>query len=310
MKKIIVHNPSNERTKNYRYYNYFFDQFTEHLKNFFEVEENRYFELAHSTRYPIWLQKRINDYDDILECEYVIENSENGEFVVMTISDSITGIIFSEKRNPYFKKGLVAQFLPREIYLNGEKYMYKLSPWVYFKSNMVDIEPYYQKRLNNPPTNNKICFRGVTTDRPIISHIDKNIITSSDILTPTTYFDDIITYKMSLSVDGAAEFCYRDIECFGLGVPILRFEYLSKMYNELIPNYHYISVPRPDDLRLYRLGNEFHARLIEKRHYEVLNDTEFLNFISKNARKYYEDNCQINNLIKNTHNLLNLNSWI
>ena len=73
-----------------------------------------------------------------------------------------------------------------------------------------------------------------------------------------------------------------------LGIPFLRFEYISELNPNLIPNFHYISVERPDDLKIDRIGNEEHARMLEKRFLEVKDDTDFLNFISNNARNYYE----------------------
>jgi len=95
-----------------------------------------------------------------------------------------------------------------------------------------------------------------------------------------------------------------------VGIPILRFEYVSKMHDPLIPNYHYISIPRPDDMVSYSQGIEEHAKLIVKRYQEVLNDDEFLKFIAQNARSYYEKNCTMNQIIKNTYELLELNNWL
>jgi hypothetical protein len=63
-------------------------------------------------------------------------------------------------------------------------------------------------------------------------------------------------------------------------------------------------------MTLYRMGNENHAKLLENRYYEVINDKEFLDFISSNARKYYEENCEINAAMKKTFDLLNLKNWM
>lgn len=309
--RIRVHNPSNEYTKDYRSYNRFWDEFTEYLKNFFDVEENRYFDNAHTQRFPIKLVKGSTIDLLLLECEYIIENLENGEFVIMSVSDDLTHAMINEKHNPYLKKVLVSQFLGEKILEHTGIYMYKYSPWTYFTSSVMDIEHYYQKRLSNEPTENKLYFRGTSLeDRAILNYINRDNITEFVPLKQDIYYDDIIRHKVALSVDGRGEFCYRDIECFGLGVPIIRYEYISKFYNELIPNYHYISIDRPYDMGLYRLGNESHARKLEHRYHQVLNDKDFLNFISKNARKYYEDNILQPNRIKNTFNLLNLQSWL
>jgi aminoglycoside phosphotransferase family enzyme len=76
-----------------------------------------------------------------------------------------------------------------------------------------------------------------------------------------------------------------------LGVPFIRFEYTTEFMEPLIPNVHYISVDRPNDLfdwmKLDRLGEKHHAELIIKRYLEVKDDDEFLNLISKNAKEYY-----------------------
>jgi FkbM family methyltransferase len=309
--KIRVHNPSNEHTKNYRNYNKFWDDFTEYLKNFFDVEENRFFDSAHMQRFPVKLNKGLSNELLLLECEYVIENLENGEFVVMSVSDDLTHATINERNNPFLKKVLISQFLPEKILEHTGEHMYKYSPWTYFTSSVMDIEPFYERRLETPPTEDRLYFRGTSLeDRSILEFFNPETITQFAPQPQDIYYNDIIKHKVALSVDGRGEFCYRDIECFGLGVPIIRYEYKSKFYNELIPNYHYVSLKRPYDMGLYRLGNESHARKLESRYNEVLNNTEFLDFISKNARKYYEDNILQNNKIKNTFNLLNLYDWL
>jgi len=311
MVRIKIHNPCNEHTRYYRYYNYFWDKFTDYLKEFFEVEENRYYEFAHMQRFEVNLKKGLSNEFLLLECEYVIENLDNGEFVVLSVADDLSHAILNEAKNPLLKKVLISQFLPKKIHDHVFQNFYKYSPWTYFQSNMDNIEGYYQKRIDNEPKEIKLYFKGTSLeDRKILHYLDKNIITNFNPVVPNQYFNDIINHKLALSVDGRGEFCYRDIECFGIGVPILRFEYASKFYSELIPNYHYISIPRPHDMDLYRLGNQSHAKLLEQRYYEVIDNDEFLNFIANNARRYYEKNCEINNAIINTFNLLNLKNWI
>jgi len=312
--KILVHNPQNKYTKHNRFYNDFWDEFTEYLKKYFIVFENRESENAHISYSKINLVHGTynnNDYG-LLECEYLIENLHNGEFVIMSVADLITRGVINEQMNPKLKKVLISQYLQSEIdYHIIPEFRYKYNPWTYFIfNNNIDLEKYYKKRLVTQPTENKLYFRGELTNRNILSYIDKNLITNFNIISRDDYFDEIIKYKISISIDGRGEFCYRDIECFGVGIPILRFEYVSKMHDPLIPNYHYISIPRPDDMVSYSQGIEEHAKLIVKRYQEVLNDDEFLKFIAQNARSYYEKNCTMNQIIKNTYELLELNNWL
>jgi hypothetical protein len=311
MTKIKIHNPCNEHTRYYRYYNLFWDKFTDYLKTIFEVEENRYFEFANRDRYKVKLNSSAREDFLLMECEYVIENLENSEFVILSVADDLTHAILNERENPYLKKVLISQFLPKKVLHHVKDYYYKYSPWSYFQAQVIDLEPYFNRRLTLIPTETKMYFKGTSiSDRSILEHINKDIITDFSPVIADIYFNDLINHKLALSIDGRGEFCYRDIECFATGVPIIRFEYESVFYNNLIPNYHYISIPRPTDMGLYRTGNKSHAELLEKRYYEVINNIDFLSFISKNAREYYKNNCEINSIIKNTFKLLNLDSWV
>jgi hypothetical protein len=53
-----------------------------------------------------------------------------------------------------------------------------------------------------------------------------------------------------------------------------------------------VSVDRPDDFKdwmnLDKTGTQIHADKIIKRYLEVKDDTDFLNFVSENAREYYK----------------------
>lgn len=312
MTKIKIHNPCNAHTRYYRYYNLFWDEFTEHLKKFFDVEENRDFEFAHMQRFPVTINKGISEDFCLLECEYLIQNLENDEFVTMTVADDITHATVNEKENPLLKKTLISQFSPRKMnhYIN-DNCKDKLSPWTYFQSIVFDLESYRLKRKNEKPTRKELYFRGTSLeDRKIIHHIDKNIITDFNPIPPDGYFTELIQHKIGLSVDGRGEFCYRDIEYMALGVPILRFEYESKFFDPLIPNFHYISIPRPVDMELYRDGNENHAKMLEEKYYSVVEDDDFLHYISENARNYYEKNCKIESIIANSFDMLGLKNWI
>ena len=311
--KIRVHNPCNEFTRYYRNYNYFWDKFTEHLKKFFDVYENRYFENAHKERFPVKLSKGGDSNFLMLECEYVIENLENGEFVILSIADELSHAVINEQSNHFLKKVLISQFNTKKLYLHiDNKNYHKYSPWTYFQSQIFDLESFYRKRLSIVPSKEKLFFRGTSLeDRRFLYELSDDVLEKNfSSVPPDSYFNEIINHKIALSIDGRGEFCYRDIECFAIGVPIIRFEFESVFYDKLIPNYHYISIPRPQDMDLYRMGNSSDAKLMEDRYREVINDEEFLNFISKNAREYYLKNCEIENNVKRTFNLLNLNDWI
>jgi hypothetical protein len=312
MVELIVHTPQNEDSSRYRYYNIFFKNFINFLKTKFIVEEDTYFEYANIQSYPVKLLNN-DSSSDLLECEMIIENKKTKEFFVLSVSDNLTGTILNHQSNPLCKKILVAQYNEKTIknHLRGD-FFEKFEPWIYFPSNEFDLDGKFQKRKEIETYIDKFCFWGTSMeDRKILSHFNPEIFDGGlPIGNFDSYSDTLIQYKMALSIAGRAEFCYRDIENFGMGIPIIRFEYENKMSVPLVPNYHYISIKRPDNLVYDRLGEKEHAELIEKRFFEVKDDYEFLNFISKNARNYYENNLSPEGSITSTYYQLGLNEWL
>jgi hypothetical protein len=312
MAKLIIHTPQNEASSKYRYYNIFFKNLISYLKDRFEVEEDTYYEFANMYSYPVQLLSE-DSPTHLLECEMIIENLDTMDFVVLSVSDSLTSAILNHQSNPHCKKILVAQFDERYIksHLREKNNFYKYSPWIYFPSNEYDLDSKYKKRKELENFEDKFCFWGTSMeDRKILSHFDSSIFDGGlPIGNFDAYSDTLIKYKVALSIAGRAEFCYRDVENFGMGLPIIRFGYKNKMYNHLIPNFHYISVERPDDLEYDRLGNESHAKMIENRFNEVKDDYDFLNYISLNSRKYYEQFLSPDKSVEFTYNILDLDSW-
>lgn len=310
--KIVVHNPQNEHTKGYRYYNYFFEEFIKNLYNHFDVEENTYFKNAHIESFPI---KLLGDdsMTSILECEMVIENKSTKEFVVVSVADQLTSITVNHQNNPLCTKVLISQFNEKTIrdHVADPNNFKKYSPWIYFPSNKFDLDGFYSKRKSIKNFIDSFAFWGSgLEDRSILKFIDSpHFKYGLPIGGFDTYADNLINYKVALSVSGRAEFCYRDIENFGMGIPILRFDFTNTMFKPLIPNFHYIAVKNPNKLVLDKHGEVEHAMLLTQRFLEVKDDYNFLVFISDNAKKYYEDNLTVKNSIDLTYNLLNLNTW-
>jgi hypothetical protein len=312
MKTIIVHTPQNEISWTYRYYNHFWKFFIEFLKTKFVVEEDTYFEFANRFQYEVQLLNDVSK-SNMLECEMIIEDKETKEFVVLSVSDLLTGSVLNHQSNPLCKKILFSQFDRKEIYrhLRSEENKDKYNPWIYFPSNLYDIDSLYEYRKSQTELIDKFCFWGTSIEaRSILSNFSNDYFDGGRPIGDFyNYSKKLLTYKVALSIAGRGEFCYRDIENFGMGIPIIRFEYKNELYNPLIPNYHYISIDRPDDLPIDREGKEHHAKMIESRFLEVKDDVEFLKFISENARKYYEDHLSVDGGIKTTYEILKLNEW-
>lgn len=310
---ILVHNPCNEHTRYYRYYNYFWDKLTDTLKEKYNVSENRYFEKANSERFPVFLQDGSQTL--LMECEYLIENLDNGNIHILSVSDDLSHAILDLQYHPKLQKVLVAQFYRKKIEFHVRNNMTKYSPWIYFHSDYnVDLLYWRQQRSKVTEYNQKLFFRGSNLEsRPILQYLNKNIFTGpNSIGCAKNYFNDAIQHSLGLSVAGRGEFCYRDIEYMAIGIPMIRFEYQSELYSPLVPNYHYISIPYPEDMPLCngvcsdRLGLEQHAKMIENKFIETVRDKEFTDFISNNAKQYYDTYLTLNPSIDLTLDILNL----
>jgi hypothetical protein len=321
--KIIIHNPTNFTTKKYRYYNIFFDKLVETLKEKFDIIENRYFIDSHKERHPIKLlydeqNTNISHSTLMLECEMILENYDTKQLKVLSVSDYFThanlGLFNNEVAQPYISKILLSQFNRKSI----EHHCYNkvidsvYSPWIYFPSNLYDLNELYNKRQKISSLIDKFYFRGSGLEhRPMIKHFNQQLFYGGgSIGNFENYANEAIQYKIGFSCAGSAQFCYRDIEYMAMGIPMLRFEYTNEMSPNLIPNFHYISITPPYDcLSEHTMTNE-HAQIVENKFLEIKNDIEFLQFISNNAREYYLNFIHDINGIQNTLQILKIEEWL
>jgi hypothetical protein len=295
-KKLIIHQPTNHYSNRYRYYNIFFDNLIKKLSENNDVIVDRYYKNVHRGRVKVdlgWSED--NDFlIEMQDCEMIIEDYDTKETQILSVSDDLTPTSLNLQSYDNTKKIFISQFIRDKVYHHvAKENHHKYYPWIYFPSNEYDLEKYYQKRLETEPQDSRMYFRGETGTRTILQHFNSDVFYGGNPIGGfDTYANELINFKLGLSVAGRGEMCYRDVEYMALGVPFIRFEYTTEFMEPLIPNVHYISVDRPDDLfdwmKLDRLGEKHHADKIIKRYLEVKDDTDFLNFVSENAREYYK----------------------
>jgi hypothetical protein len=320
--RIIVHNPTNFITKKYRYYNIFFDNLVSNLKDKFNIIENRYFINCHKERYPVKLlydndNESINYSTIMLECEMILENYDSKEIKILSVSDYFSdinlGLFNNERAKPFINKVLISQFNRKDIlhhcYDKNIDNIY--SPWIYFPSNLYDLNSLYNQRKKISSFIDKFYFRGTGLEhRPMIRFFNTDLFYGGNSIGNfDNYANELINYKIGFSCAGSAQICYRDIEYMAMGIPMLRFEYTNEMSPNLIPNFHYISAGPPIENRDEHIATQEHAKLIEEKFLQIKDDKNFLDFISNNAREYYLNFIHDQNGIDHTINLLGLVDW-
>jgi len=294
-KKLIIHQPTNHYSNRYKYYNVFFDNLVKKLSEKNEVIVDRYYKNVHRGRVNVelgWYEDQ-DFFVEMQDCEMIIEDYDTKETQILSVSDDLTPTSLNLQSYDNTKKIFISQFVRDKVYHHvAKEHQHKYFPWIYFPSNEYDLESFYQKRQEITPKDDRMYFRGETFSRTILNHFTPDVFYGGNSIGGfETYVNELIKFKLGLSVAGRGEMCYRDVEYMALGVPFIRFEYTTEFFEPLIPNVHYISVDRPDDLfdwmKLDRIGEKNHAELIIKRYLEVKDDDEFLNLISKNAKEYY-----------------------
>lgn len=128
------------------------------------------------------------------------------------------------------------------------------------------------------------------------------------------FLNDIKKHGVALSLPGANEVCNRDIECFAIGVPVIRPTINVAYDDPLIPNYHYISCYGSCDYTIdgnpkYTSYDDFKKNLLQTWN-RVKNNKEYLEFVGNNGKKWFDKNCTINNNVDTVLKKLNLNLLI
>jgi hypothetical protein len=187
---------------------------------------------------------------------------------------------------------------------NRSDFGFNLKPTTFYPFNShINYDYWYHERMfiEYDTLIDKMFFGGsIRGDIPRLQDIGlvNGLVNETLSLDIDRYLDMAIHHKIGLSINGAGEVCHREIEYMAIGLPNLRLEYMTQLDPPLIPDYHYISIPRgnfPWDTNYNRDGGPEYVEAYKKRFLEVKDDREFLSFIVKNARDYYTAYCSPHN---------------
>jgi hypothetical protein len=167
--RVRVYNQLNGSDRLFRNWNLFWERLTERLGTIFDVEDRRVCEREWSGSMLAHLDAATSGPLHVQECEYVVENAENGEFCVLSAADVLTPALMYEKANPKLKRGLISQYVPEGVKLDAGPFFHKYGPWIYFPMGNLDLDVWYFLRKAIPKLVDKMYFRGSTGSRPIMA---------------------------------------------------------------------------------------------------------------------------------------------
>jgi hypothetical protein len=330
--KIITHRFQNEKWG--RAHLPFFKKLDKYLSNFFEIQSINYNIDGDTMSGNISLIKdtgtQFGKNPPISDVDCVIENAETGELKLISFTEYFNSYCAHITKSPNCSKVLLAHFNWQNIYYwlkrdHAINCLKKVSPWIFLPFAEFDVDFYRNKRNQLDNFEDKMFWLGSGVDayRKMIRIIDnKGLMQPIGCKGHESYLEALINSKIGLSYyldldkyntpfDHTGEFCYRDIEYTLLGLPYIRIEFKDTTYDPLLPNVHYISIPREHAYVAYAIkGDEGVADLYINRYREVIDDKEFLNYISTNQLNWANNNLMNNRKEEITFDLLNLKEWM
>lgn len=260
----------------------------------------------------------IKEFDcHISDCELVIYDKENDILKAFSFAESKTQLfnIFEKRDNPNDLLLITHRHGWFQPNVNpSDHHKFKVDATVYYPwKPYINYDYYYTLRKFRGYDNlidKMFCLFTTNRHDPHTLREMGLVSQSPGLLSIMDYLYLAIKHKVGLAIHGLAEVCHRDLEYMAIGLPMIHLEYMNQLNPPLIPDYHYISISRgskfPIDGNADRIGGEKYIEAYKKRFLEVKDDYEFLEFISKNAKEYYETYCSTKNRLSHILKLLNL----
>lgn len=331
MIKIRIHRFENEMWG--RAHLPFFRKFDEYLKNYFDVDFVNYNKDGETFSGKIKLQSNISSFGKnppISDVECIIENLETKDIKVLSFTEFFNHYVAHFAKSDACSKVLLAHFNwdHRFHLINKERSIEcidKVNPWIFLTFKEFDFDFYRKKRSELSSFEDGLFYLGSGLDgyrKSVLEVESKGFLQKTGSYGFNDYLEKLINSKVGLShymdldkctnpFEYPGEMCYRDIEYMSVGLPFIRIEYKDSLHDPLIPNHHYISIPREEAYVAYEKYKEVGvANLYIKKYLEIKENDAFLSFISKNQMKWFDKNIKSPNKEKLTFDLLGLEKWL
>jgi len=275
-----------------------------------------------------WPKKHINfledsentNFDKLIHCGrrhaiVIIENVENKKYMVVSTWDAISQEV---SHWPDFKDNCVELFTSHGMQKNPNTYELsdiKYTPLSYILGpveceKFVDF--YYEENLKNENRiiPKKLWYKATHpySFRNYIYENDQRFDFETGRDTIKEFTKKMSKHKIVMDISGIGGNSIRFPQGMGLGLVVIRPKVNVLADNPVIPNYHFIELDCDDysssqDYSKYKILADAYIDKFE----EVKKDEEYINYISKNARDYFDKNCRFKNFFDLVVKKLDLN---
>lgn len=232
------------------YNNWYVSEFYKYFHKKFQEQVNVNLKYIPTKDLAKYFGKEVSNHSSSIFNWYnlILLNPKNERFFIHSWYDYAPEIIdYSIENNFDISKFSCVSNLTEDI-IQKYKSKMEVQPSVYYLENWSDIG-LVNKHMNLPKKIDKVYFNGL-----IYGHREKIIeflktkkyftiktkTNPNEFQSKTDYYNLLSAHKFGLSLNGAANICYRDLELFGLGVINLRQPLKSMTYNPIIKDVHYI----------------------------------------------------------------------
>jgi hypothetical protein len=170
--------------------------------------------------------------------------------------------------------------------------MSKVLPWTYFETHALHFQSRLDERRAARGARTPLFFRGNVSwagRRPILEELARRGLVNADfdVSHPyDAYLRELADHRLVLALEGFGNVCHREIEAFGLGVPVLMPVPVNTFHEPLVPDRHFVAVQAEAE----REPPEQVADQLERRYREVIDDRAYLDAVAREALGWYERN--------------------
>lgn len=257
----------------------------------------------------------IDNWYGVVRKNIIIQNNRTEQFFTIDHADQCNEISEDLASHPLCISILKCQY--RKGFYG--KWEHMVSAFTY---GVKEWNKYFNLReylIKVPKEKNQMYFKGNENGRKhiLVNLLEKGLINKDYGLrthngggrlkaTQEEYLKNMAKRKIALSLPGIGNFCHRELEAFGIGVPVLMPILKNQYYNALIPDIHYIAINNSvigdhlitEDHKIKRYTKqeeELLCKMIREKYENVINNEDYLKHISNSATSWFEKNINFPN---------------